>query len=60
MSNLTIGQVQVTLEVEGDDSEQFLKYFMPAVERWYRTVKERERADEDSRKERALLPPARR
>ena len=57
---VTIDNVQVTFEVEGEDSERFRQYFLPAIERWYRTIKERERTEEDSRKERTLLPPSRR
>lgn len=57
---VTIQNVEVTFEVEGEDSERFLRYFQPAVERWYRAVKEREQAEEQSRQQRALIPPARR
>lgn len=57
---VTIQNVEVTFEVEGEDDERFLQYFQPAVERWYRAVKEREQAEEQSRKQRALIPPARR
>lgn len=57
---VTIQNVEVTFEVEGDDSARFLQHFQPAVERWYRAVKERERAEQEGQKERAVIPQVRR
>jgi hypothetical protein len=57
---VTIQSVEVTFEVEGEDSARFLQHFQPAVERWYREVKARERTELESQKERALIPPVRR
>ncbi|MCP3143395.1 hypothetical protein [Pyxidicoccus xibeiensis] len=57
---VTIENVEVVFEVEGEDSERFLQHFRPAVERWYREVKSREQAEEQGRQERALVPPPRR
>ena len=57
---ITIQNVEVTLEVEGDDAQAFLKHFVPAVNAWYRQVKEREESEEESRRDRSLQPPPRR
>ncbi len=53
---ITIQNVDVTLEVEGDDSQLFLKHFVPAVNRWYQEVKQQEREEEESHRDRALQP----
>ncbi len=57
---ITIQNVDVTFEVEGDDSQLFLKHFLPAVNRWYREVKHREHAEHESREDQSLAPPPKR
>ena len=57
---VTIHNVEVTFEVEGDDQGVFAKHFGQAIARWWREVQERQRADEEGRRDRALVPPPRR
>jgi hypothetical protein len=57
---VTIHNVEVTFEVEGDDQQVFGKHFAQAVARWWREVQDRQRADEEGRRDRALVPPPRR
>ena len=57
---VTIHNVEVTFEVEGDDQKVFQKYFAQAIACWWRDVKDKERAEEEGRQDRALMPPARR
>lgn len=57
---VTIHNVEVTFEVEGDDQKLFEKHFASAIARWWRDVQDKERAAEESRRDRALMPPPRR
>jgi hypothetical protein len=57
---VTIQNVEVTFEVEGEDATVFERHFAPAIARWWRGVQERAGAEDESRRDRALIPPPRR
>ncbi len=57
---VTIHNVEVTFEVEGEDQQIFERHFARAIARWWRDARDEERAEEESRQDRALLPPKRR
>jgi hypothetical protein len=57
---ITIHNVEVTFEVEGDDQKVFDKHFAAAIARWWHAAQDKQRAEEESRQDRALIPPPRR
>lgn len=57
---VTIQNVEVTFEVEAEDQPVFEKHFGPAIARWWRGIQDRAGSEDESRRDRALLPPPRR
>jgi hypothetical protein len=57
---VTIHNVEVTFEVEGDDQATFAKHFREAITKWHRAQREKDRDEHQAERDRSLLPLERR